>query len=228
MVDDIDQGLKEWIGTVIPGVEVSFDAPRERGSASAVSVYLLELLQSFPPSTLTRPPLQLTLRYLITTWSESPADSHKMLCQLALAALDHAGFVVESESLALELWRGFGIAPRPCLVLRLPLRQERPEAKAKPVLSPMKVNWAGINSFFGVLVGRPGDIPVADAAVEVTNLGLRTRSDGKGRFNFHSVPSKLPLSIRIRAKGKEFELRVEEPHPAPEDALTIPLDILEA
>jgi hypothetical protein len=58
-------------------------------------------------------------------------------------------------------------------------------------------------------------------------LGLRTRSDGKGRFNFHAVPSKVPLSIRIRAKGKEFELRVEEPHPAAEDPLTIPLDILE-
>ena len=188
MVDDIDQDLKDWIGAVLPGVEVSFDAPREDGASPAVSVYLLELLQSFPLSTLKRAPLELTLRYLITTWSKSPSDAHKMLGQLALAALDHSGFVVDSESLPLELWRGFGIAPRPSLVLRVPLRQERPEVKAKPVLAPMKVNWEGLNGFFGVLIGRPGDLPVADAAVEVSNLGLRTRSDGKGRFNFHSVP----------------------------------------
>ena len=228
MVDDIDQSLKDWIGTVIPGIAVTFDAPGDGKAASrGISVYLLEVLQALPPSTLKRSPLQLTLRYLITTSADSAGDAHKMIGQLALAALDHSGFVVEAESLPIELWRAFGIAPRPSLVLRVPLRQERPEPKAKPVLSPMRVKVSGISSFFGVLLARPGDLPLADAAVEVPSLGLRTRSDWKGRFSFPSVPSELPLNMRIRAKGKEFQLRVEEPHPVPENPLTIPLDILE-
>jgi hypothetical protein len=228
MVDDIDHSLKDWIGTIIPGVAVSFDAPGNAKTATkGISVYLLELLQSLPPSTLKRAPLQLTLRYLITTWSDSPEDAHKMLGRVALAALDHPGFVVESESLPMELWRAFGVSPVPSIVLRVPLRQERPEAKAKPVLSPMRVSMETVNSFFGVLLGRPGDFPLADAAIELPAIGLRTHSDSKGRFGFHSVPSKVPFTLRIRAKGKEFQLQIEEPHPAPENALTIPLDILE-
>jgi hypothetical protein len=228
MVDDIDQSLRDWIGAVIPGVAVNFEAPSDgKTSFKGVSVYLLELLHTLPPSTLKRPPLQLTLRYLITTWSDSPEDAHSMLGRLAMDALDHSGFLVESESLPVELWRAFGIAPRPSLVLRLPLRQDRPETKAKPVLSPMQVSMETMSSFFGVILGRPGDLPLADAAIELPSIGLRTHSDSKGRFGFHSVPSKLPLTLRVRAKGKEFELRVEEPHPAPDDPLTIPLDILE-
>jgi hypothetical protein len=228
MVNDIDQTLKEWVSTVVPGVAVTLDIPTDTKTADkGISVYLLDILQTPPPSTLKRAPLQLTLRYLITAWSDSMEDAHKMLGQIAMAALDQSGFMVESESVPIELWRAFGIAPRPSVIVRLPLRQERPEPQSKPVLSPMQVKVSSVNSFFGVLIGRPGDLPLADAAVEVPLLGLLTRSDRKGRFSFHSVPSELPLAIRIRAKGKEFQFQVEEPHPVPEDPLEIPLDVLE-
>ncbi len=228
MVDDIDQSLKDWVGTVVPEVEVTFDAPTDaKATGKGIGIYLLDILQSLPPSTLKRPPLQLTLRYLITAWSASPSEAHKTLGELAMAALDNSGFTVESESVPIELWRAFGVAPRPCLVLRLPLRQERPEPTVKPVLQPMHLSVSPVNSFFGMLIGRPGNLPLVDAAVEVPSLGLLTRSDRKGRFGFRSVPAQLPLQMRIRAKGREFQLTAKEPHPAAEDPLKIPLDVLE-
>jgi hypothetical protein len=228
MVDEVDQRLKNWAINLLPGVEVSFAPPSDAPSSSnGVGLYLFDILQSPLPTTVKRSPLQLMLRYLVTTWAESPEDAHKMLGEVALAALDEPGFLVEAESVPLELWRAFRVAPRPSIVVRLPLRQERPERQVKPVLSPLQVKASPINSFFGVLIGRPGDIPLVDASIEVPSLRLLTHSDRKGRFSFRSVPSQLPLDLRIRAKGREFRLKVDEPHPAPENPLQIPLDVLE-
>jgi Pvc16 N-terminal domain len=227
MVDEVDQRLKDWAIKLLPGVEVSFAPPSDaKADFRGVGVYLLDVLQSPPPSTLKRPPLQVMLRYLITTWSEKPEDAHKMMGQLAMGALDEAGFLVETEAVPSELWRAFGIVPRPCIIVRMPLRQERKDPRAKAVLSPLQVTVSPVTSFFGLLIG-PGDIPLADAAVEVPSLRLLTRSDRKGQFGFRSVPSQAPLDLRIRAKSKEFRLTIDEPHPAPEDPLKIPLDVLE-
>jgi hypothetical protein len=227
MIEQVDQRLEEWATTLIPGVDISLDPPNVDAKGRRVGVYLLELLQSPAPVTVKRAPLQLSLRYLITTWADTPKDAHKMLGDLMLAAMDDAEMQVELEPVSLAVWNAFGTPPRPSFMLRLPMRRERPEPAIKPVLSPMIVRSKPLSSFCGLLLGRPGDLPLADVAIEVPSLRLLTRSDRHGRFTFPTVPSEMPLDMRIRAKGREFRLQVDGTHRSPDNPLVIPLDLLE-
>lgn len=227
MVDQVDQRLSDWATGLLPGVDVSLGPPNEVRTGRGVGMYLMELLQSPPPSTVKRAPLQISLRYLVTSWAETPKDAHKMLGELVLAAMGNSDFQVEFEPIPIAVWSAFGIPPRPAFVLRLPIRQERPQADAKPVLSPMIVKSAPISSFHGLLLGRPGDLPLADAAIEVPALRLLTRSDRKGRFIFPTVPSQVPLDMRIRAKGREFRLKIDGSHALADEPFVISLDVLE-
>lgn len=227
MVDQVDQQLSDWATGLLPGIEVSLGPPSELRTGRGVGMYLMELLQSPPPSTVKRAPLQISLRYLVTSWAETPKDAHKMLGELVLAAMGNSDFQVEFEPIPIAVWSAFGIPPRPAFVLRLPIRQERPQADAKPVLSPMIVKSAPISSFHGLLLGRPGDLPLADAAIEVPALRLLTHSDRKGRFIFPTVPSQVPLDMRIRAKGREFRLKIDGSHALADEPFVISLDVLE-
>src|SRR6266849_2112146 len=84
MVEEFDSRLKDWVGRAIQGVELSLAAPDAVKTGRGVGLYLLELIQSPPPSTSRRPPLQLTVRYLITAWSDKPEDAHQILVELML------------------------------------------------------------------------------------------------------------------------------------------------
>jgi hypothetical protein len=226
-VDQLDQQLIDWATDLLPGIEVSLGPPGEPKTGRGVGMYLMDLLQAPPPSTVKRSPLQLSLRYLITSWAENPKDAHKMLGELALGAMGNSNFQMELEPIPVALWTAFGIPPRPAFVLRMSLRKERSEVSAKPVLSPMIVKSAPISSFHGLLLGRPGDLPLADAAIEVPALRLLTHSDRKGRFIFPTVPSEVPLDMRIRAKGKEFRLKIDGSHALADEPFVISLDVLE-
>jgi hypothetical protein len=59
-----------------------------------------------------RPPLGISLRYLVTTWCENVKEAHRLLGDLMLAALEETKFEVEAIPAPVELWRAFGIAPR--------------------------------------------------------------------------------------------------------------------
>lgn len=225
MIQQVDQDLKEWVGSVVSGVDVSLGPPQDAGERLRVEVYLLDLLHT-PPATGSRtPPLQISLRYLVTTWAETPEDAHRILGELVFAAMAHKTFEVELEPLSMQLWRALGVLPRPCFMLRVPLRMERPEPKGPRVRRPVEVQHTSLTSLSGVVVG-PRDLPLPDARVELPALGLAVRTDSKGRFRFASVPTERPnLHVLVKAKGGEASAQVRSGRN--QEPLIIHFDVLE-
>jgi hypothetical protein len=227
VIEEIDQRLEDWAAALLPGVSISLEAPGPPPQTKQVDVYLLDVSQTPAPRTVKRPPLQLSLRYLVTAWAETTKEAHRMLGNLMFAAMQDASMQVELEAAPLTLWSAFGTTPRPSFLLRVPLSLEHPETVAKPVLQPMIIRTKPVCNFNGLLIGRPGGHPLAGVAVGVPALGLSARSDRNGRFTFPTVPSQLPLDVRISAKGQQFNMRIDIAQQPALDPWVIALDLLE-
>lgn len=210
MIDQIDRRLAAWIGGILDQVNVSLAPPGTAETARGVDLYLMELIQSPPARVTRRPPLMMTLRYLVTTQASKPEDAHQMLAALVVAALENPEFEVEQEPLPLSLWTALGIAPRPSFVLRVPFRHERPEKLAPTVRKPIVIKQLPLHSFEGQILG-PENIPLMNARVELPALDLITNTDSKGRFHFSAVPATRGTRLlRVRAKGQEFSINTEQ------------------
>jgi hypothetical protein len=226
MAEEFDTRLKEWVGTVIEDAEVSMTPPESQRAGRGVGLYLLELLPSPMPSGNKRPPLQLVLRYLMTTWSDKPEDAHQMLVTLMFAAMDNKDFQVELETLPTAVWTAFGVPPRPSFVLRAPLRHERPEPQTKLVRHPMRVESSPIVGLHGLLLG-PGDIPLSDCRIEIPALHVSTNTDYRGRFYFPAVPASGNKQLVVKAKGFELPVVSQQNYPDSRAPLVIHFSPLE-
>lgn len=228
MIDQADERMKDWIRSVVTGADVSLSMPDATKPWRGVSLYLLELSQRAPPRTVKRPPLQLWLRYLVTTWSEQPEDAHRMLSDLVFAAMDHPDFEVETGPVALETWEALGLPPRPSFTIGFPLRKERTEPRAPLVRQPLIVTPSALEPFHGVVLG-PNDVALVEARVRIPNLGLEARTDSRGRFEFPGVPAEArPRLLVVRAKGREISVSTSERHPESNRPFIIRFDVAEA
>jgi hypothetical protein len=207
MIDQIDSDLKDWVAGSFPGVEVSFELPHDvKATWGGVSFYLIELVEAPPLRGGRRPPLQASLRYLVTTWAENPEAAHHLLGNLVLAAMEAPQFKVELSPIPSAAWIALGVVPRPSFILNLPFRRERAEFKAPLVRMPPIVKGAPIASLRGVVVGK-GERPVAGATVTLPALGLSTRTDIKGRFHFPAVPREpFPKQLSVEVKGRALSI----------------------
>ena len=203
MIDEVDRELKMWVSSVLTGVAVSLAAPLEHTTGTGVSLYLLRVTKAPPArSGRGRPPRQLTLHYLVTTWSDDAEESHRLLGELAFAALGHAQYEVEVDPVPLAVWRAFGTAPRPSFTLSVRLQREWPVVDEPIVRSAVSVQGSVTATVTGLVVG-PGDVPVMGARVECPALNRVTRTDGKGRFRLAAVPAAPPPQFLVTAKGQQ-------------------------
>ncbi len=203
MIEQVDERLKEWVKSVLKDVNVSLGAPDLTRGKRTVRVYLMEIIQGQVPRGTKRPPLQFTLRYLVTADDSDDEVAHSLLGELLLAAVDAPDFEVEPEPVPIAVWSALGMAPRPSFVVRAPVRIERPQPKIKRVSIPLILKTGSMLPLEGVVLG-PGDFPLSEARVEVPALQLRTHTDYKGRFRFPAVPAGQPdMMVRISAKGRE-------------------------
>ena len=211
MIDDADARLKAWVTSVAGAVDVSLGLPKEPRAGRAVNLYLIEMLQTPQPRGPKRPPLEVTLRYLVTSSADSPEEAHKILGALVFAAMEQSDFEVESERVTGETWLALGLPPRASFVLRLPLRKERPEAPVKLVRRPVTLNAVGTSTLYGVVVS-PEDTPIVEALIEIPAFQLLATTDRNGRFQFPTVPSEPRKKVlRIRARGRQFNVTTEQP-----------------
>jgi hypothetical protein len=226
MTDEFDSRLKNWVKDAVEGAELSLMAPEALKAGRGVGLYLLEVVQSPPPSTNKRPPLQLALRYLITAWSDKPEDAHQMLVKLIFSAMENKDFQVELEPIPITVWTAFGVPPQPSFVLRLPLRQERPQPQTKLVRKPLKVESSPIVGLHGLLLG-PGDIPLSDCRIEIPALHISTSTDYRGRFHFPAVPASGNKQLVVKAKGFKLPVVSEQNYPDSSTPLVIHFSPLE-
>jgi len=227
VIDQADERLREFItGAIGAGVSVS---PRLPSGAVGrmVSCYLLELVPVPAERSVRRPPLQVELRYLITTWDDDHLAAHRILGQLVFAAMAEDSLEVEREPLGAALWTALGIPPRPAFVVRVPLRVERPDRAAPRVREPLHVEIGPAGRLTGIVMG-PRDTPIMNARVEAVGLDAITVTDAAGRFQLPTLPSNgPPLRVRVAAHGVQTEV-VRDASDTDDGVMTIRLPIPES
>jgi hypothetical protein len=202
VIHETDHQLTDWIGTVLQDTTVVLTPPGTVSDGRGVSLYLMELAPSPPLRGTERPPLQVELRYLITTWAESPDEAHRLLGELLFAALERNDVDVELRPLTGDIWSALNMAPVPSFVLRVPLRRERPIPPAPRVRTPLRIEPVTLGPLAGIVL-LPDGTPLSGARVELAALELNTRTDGRGRFRFPSVPAGYEGSpLHVTAKGR--------------------------
>lgn len=207
--DQIDEQLKEWVTERVEVPAVSFGPPGEESSPQGVSLFLLELEDAPPPRTMKQAPLQLFLRYLVTTWAETSQEAHRILGELVFEAMQTEEFELELTVPVGTLWQSLGIPPRPSFFLRVPCRHERPRPEPQMVRQPLVLETAPLRPITGRVVG-PGDVPIPGATVELPALNTRTETDRKGWFRFDAVPQQSsPERVVVRAKGMRSEAQID-------------------
>jgi hypothetical protein len=227
MVDHFDERVRNWVLSVAEGAEVWMGPPNVQRPGSGVGLYLLEVMKAPPPATPKRPaPLQLTLKYLVTAWSEKPEGANELLVKLILAAMENEDFEVETEALSMNLWTALGTPPRPSFLMRVPLSHERSAPPVKLVRHPLTVRMSPTSSFHGTVLG-PDEIPLSECRVEIPALRLSTSTDYKGRFCFPCVPSEGTKNLLIKARGHILPVTTDGNYPSSGAPMVINFSSLE-
>jgi hypothetical protein len=225
VIEQIDRRLQQWVenlfatepeaaaagrGAETGRVPVGFSLgpPRRAPDGAGVSCYLFELCDAPPARGPQRAPLQLALRYLVTTWAQEPAAAHRLLGRLVFAAMGEPEWEVLLAPPSEAAWAAFGVLPQPAFILSIPLRLERPTPPAPLVRAPIQLQATPVASLAGVVLG-PGEIPLAGALVELPALRQTRRTDRKGQFAFPMVPvepAELKLHVKARGRARWFDI----------------------
>jgi len=235
MIDRADEHVKEWIESAL-GVAPVFAPPGADPLPAGVGVYLFGLEDAPPARSPKRPPLQLALRYLVTTADENVHEAHALLGKLAFQALegidpveheDDEGKLTVSLTLELDripagLWQDLGVSMRPALLLRALLRYERRPAAVRPVLHPAVVQASPLVTLEGRVVTEieEGDWPLVGAEVEIPRWKLSTRTDRRGAFRFRGVPADAgdeECRLVVRSRDQVHEVSIAKPSRAADD-----------
>lgn len=203
-----DERIRSWVRSVDPDATISTEPPGAARDGKGVSVYLLDIAPQPPARGAVRPPLQLWLRYLVSTWAEDQADADRLLVELAYAAMGHTDLELDTDVTPAATWMALQAVARPSFIVRTTARRARPRAAAPPVLHPLRLEPAQPGVIAGVVLG-PRKIPLADATVALPSVGRETRTDSHGRFHLFGVPGP-PVSTHlvVRAKGTETVVKL--------------------
>lgn len=189
MIEQADDALAAWASDVLPDATVSL----EHGADADVVLDLVAIADR------DRRKGEVALRYRVTTTGKDVRERHQRLGALLLAALAEPGYDVDLGPDA--------AAGAPSFVIAVPAGRSAP-APAPPVRAPLVLHGTGVRRLAGTVLG-PGDVPIADAAVELPLLGLSTRSDRRGRFTFAAVPAEPAAQVVVHAKARTFPFSVD-------------------
>jgi hypothetical protein len=211
LIEQVDQQLRDWVIQVLGPTTVTLDSPAPSPTGQGVSLYLYALNQAFPSSGSGALPLQIELRYLVSAWAEQPEEAHRLLDRLVFAAMTNPAFEIDLAPLPPETWLSYGVKPLPCFVLKAPVRIDRKEPLTPIVRKPLEVHATPVTQLEGTVLG-PGDLPLANARVEIPFLDRSTRTDTHGRFQFQAVPADPGVrKLRVVLKGWSLDVELEQP-----------------
>jgi len=212
MIDREDERMLEWARRIVPDVPVTIAPPPSADAGAGVRIHLLSLVPVPAARGAKRPPLELSLRYLITTNADDETDAHRWLGVLAFDAMDKRDWTVEPDPPDAELWRAFEIAPRPGFVVRVPLRLPRNDREAPLVRKRLVIDMHSTAALAGTVTG-PEDMPIAGASLEIPSLQLFTRTDENGAFRFPQLPASSSVTLIVRARRQTHTLRASTGEP---------------
>ncbi|WBB76243.1 carboxypeptidase-like regulatory domain-containing protein [Micromonospora sp. WMMD1128] len=208
-----------WL-TGTAGEPVPVGPPRD-DPAGGLTVWPLELRPARQTASggTAREPYRFVVRLLVS--GGGPAALPALDRVLAAAAEGgHAELVLAAGDPA--LWRALGVAPRPALLLDVPVRIDRPTPTAPPVRQPLQLRQLELRTLDGRVVGPQGQ-PLAAMRVELVGTAQATETDAAGRFRLVGVPHDpdapdRPVRIRLIGRGR---VHTAELDPAGDDLVVV-------
>lgn len=202
MINQINDILSAWVISLAGGREPSFQMPAQPEGKLTVHLYLMELSDDARRHNTGRPPIQPSLRYLLTTSAKDIRSAHELLGVLLFSALENPNFEVEFEPASSPLWVALQTPPRPAFVVRVPLTHEWPPLSGYRV-EDVSVGLHGLVWLYGQVVG-PGSVPLAQARIDLENLNKYAYTDSRGRFTIPGVPAATnKKTLIVTARGCE-------------------------
>ncbi|MEH1055585.1 carboxypeptidase-like regulatory domain-containing protein [Micromonospora sp. CPCC 206171] len=199
--------LAAWLATAA-GEVVPVGPPADGEPADGLTVWPLELRPGRQTrGTGNREPYRFTVRYLLS--AAGPAALPRLDRVLAAAVVDGEPEVL-LEAGDPELWRAFGVPPRPALLIDVPAQVARPLPAAPPVLHPLRLRQLPMRTLDGRVVG-PQEQPLAAMRVELVGTAQATQTDPAGRFRLTGVPDdpEQPGPVRLRLVGRGHTLTAD-------------------
>jgi len=210
MIDTIDQLLRKWVGYVAGDVAISLSFEEKLETDLSISLCLMDILSMPMYGQGRRLPLQVRLRYLVSTEANDIEKAHQILGKLLFSAMEKPEFEVDLESVNMAVWQAFGIAPRPAFYLSLPMRVERKDTTKLISTSPELV-YRKMRDLDGVVMGS-GNIPIPNGRIKLADMGRSVTADEQGCFHLASIPDKpTKRQFFISAKGQDFEIEATLP-----------------
>jgi len=254
MITDLDQTLKQLLIVEMPiknnDVDVEFELPKREWSAKlsrpTINLYLYDLRENTElrqtnwvvergdngQATKRRPPRRIDLSYLITAWTSSADDEHRLLWRALWALLRHpelpenalSGDLTQSElpiraSIAqpdqipnvADLWGVLDNELKPSLhyVVTLPL--DLAQVVTGPVVRSKRIRLeqglAGEGPFEEILqvggtVRDSEGRPMAGATIRVQERGIMSTTDEDGRYTFPNLPEGTYTFVVTPPEGK--------------------------
>lgn len=241
MISEVDHRLRDWArdvlvkadtfdvnttGTQLASATITLGPPRDFGDEPTVVLYLMGMGQWLAATEGRRPPLQVSLRYLVTACAKQPEHAHSMLSALLFAAMENEAFDVDLEPVAAQAWSGAGLFPQPSFTLRVPLRLSRPDPVIPLVKQAAEISQAPLTTIRGTVMG-PNDTPVPGAYVRIAGSTHQARADTRGRFIMRAIAASPSLkTFTVAGKGYEQSLQIDISDPA-NQPLVIRFDALE-
>ncbi|MEH0982614.1 carboxypeptidase-like regulatory domain-containing protein [Micromonospora sp. CPCC 205556] len=201
--------LTAWLAAAAGG-DVPVGPPVDPGS-TGLTLWPLELRPARQTrGTGAREPYRFTVRYLLC--AAGPAGLPRLDRVLATAAAEGEPEVV-LEAGDPGLWRAFGVAPRPALLIDVPAQVARPVPAAPPVLRPLRLRQLAMLTLDGRVVG-PEEQPLAAMRVELVGTPYATHTDPAGRFRLTGVPHDpeqpgRPVRLRLVGRGRTLTADVD-------------------
>jgi hypothetical protein len=151
-------------------------------------------------------PLRLRARYLLTGGGSVQAATD-LLDRVLVAIAAHQSYRLAFEPVPAELWQAASIAPRPVLLIDVPVQVRLTPAPVVRVRLPIVADLAPLHSLTGRVLG-PGGVPLPDIAVGPEGGTPTTRTDSAGGFTLTGVPAS---TTALLLSGKGLHLRAELP-----------------
>jgi len=206
--------LAAWL-TGAAGDTVPVGPPRD-DPAGGLTVWPLELrpARQTVGSGGAREPYRFVVRLLVS--GGGPAALPALDRVLAAAAAAGTPEVVPAGGDP-ALWRAFGVAPRPAVLVDVPAQIARPQPPAPPVRHPLRLRQLGLRTLTGRVVG-PERQPLAALRVELVGTPYATQTDHAGRFRLVGVPHDpdepgRPVRVRLVGRGRTLTADLDPADP---------------
>lgn len=192
-----------WVSETA-GQQVRLGTPGDDG---ALSLWPLELRpqRQIRSAAAAREPFRFTVRHLLAAGG---AGSLPQLDRILAAAVAAGEPDVLLEAGDPQLWRAFGVPPRPALLLDVPAQIAFAVPSAPPVRHPLRIQHVARRTLAGQVVG-PGDVPLAAMRVEVAGTSHTTHTDAQGRFSVPGVPDTGEARLRLVGRGHVLTVVVD-------------------